>query len=534
MGSVSDTMSDFSSQKTSKQELVQLGLDNPKNATMISCPWIFQEYVEFRSQNMGLAYVGGFLEECGHKIIKYIDPMINGGDTIKTALFNDAHSMYRFGLSDQDIVNAIPKDTEYILINAPFTDSKFVLYPLCEAIKETCPDMIIIVGGVLATSLSIEIIKNSKVDIVVKGEGEISSAKILGGCKLSDIDGVVYKKNGVIYESKHNSEQFLDINELPLLKDGGFRPIEEYIKWSPRGNKADRTFSYITSRGCPFNCNFCSIPEKNQRWRSFSTKRVIQEIDYVIENYGINHIEIEDDNFTLKPDHSRPVLKYIADLRSSGVDITLSFPNGVMTKTLQREDVSAFKAAGVDILYLAVESGDKKNLILMNKSEPFKHLDNVLRVTEWCNEEDIKSGSFFILGYPGGIVSNLKYKEFILEHYHDDIIARENDDLVVRGETEESFLKTFDFMKKMKGAGVDFITPLIATPYPATNLYDVCKKFSWFRNNDTLNMLTTISYNNLQKDNINIETPWCSAEDAFNRWKMVAEYFPVKHNVIKE
>jgi radical SAM superfamily enzyme YgiQ (UPF0313 family) len=505
-----------------------------KNVVIICCPWLFQNQVEFKSQNLGLAYVGNFIKECGHNILKYIDPMMFGGEDVKQKIECNNYNIYRFGHGDEWIIDKIPDNVDYIFINAPFTDSRLALYPLCNKIKKVMPHIRIVIGGILATSSPLEVIRNCGIDIVVKGEGEIASARILREDNLSEIPGIAYKIGIDVVENDGLAEKVYDINCLPGLSDVSFIPIGEYIKWSPRGNRADITLSYITSRGCPFSCNFCSVPTNKQALRELDTDRVIHEIDFFIDEYKINHLEIEDDNFTFNHDHSRPIVNHIAELRENGVDISLSFPNGVMIYSLDKDDILGFKKAGVEIVYLPVESGDIKNLILMNKPYAFEHLDKSLEVARWCKEVGIESGAFFIIGYPGGRVKSFKYRDFILSHYKNDIIDYNDDSLLVMGEDQKSFEKTFQFMKKIKAQGVSFITPLIATPYPSTNLYNVCSENSWFRHEDDINRIVTISYQDLKEEFINISTPWCSNSDIYDRWQMVRDNFDIKNNVIKE
>ena len=100
-----------------------------KNVTLLACPWVFQGEPEFQSQQLGLAYIGSYLIECGHNVVKYIDPMLNNGHTKSTPIQTEYQTIYRVGISDEEIINQIPNDCEYILINAPFTDSRFVFYP---------------------------------------------------------------------------------------------------------------------------------------------------------------------------------------------------------------------------------------------------------------------------------------------------------------------------------------------------------------------------------------------------------------------
>ena len=505
-----------------------------KKATLLACPWVFQGDPEFQSQQLGLAYVGSYLEECGHEIVKYIDPMLSGGQFVKEAIRTEYQTIYRVGHTDEWILSNIPSDTDYVLINVPFTDSRFVFYPLCNKIKDRFPSIPIIVGGILATTLPYQIMNETATDIIVKGEGEIATARILNDEPLDSIAGVLFKdQDGEVRENASRSEQLPNIDEIPWITKHHFRPMDEYVNWSPRGNQIDKTFSYITSRGCPFTCEFCSIPEKGQRWRSFSSERVIEEIQYMIDNYGVTHLEIEDDNFTLKSRHSMPILTYFKELRQGGYPLKPSFPNGVMIDRLDRDHIFAMKDAGTEMIYLPVESGHLRNLVAMDKPVATEHLSKTLEVAQYCGESGIDAGAFFIIGYPGGRVWKTKLKDLVYADYKDSIIAEDDVSVWIKGEDEESFEHTITFAKQLKDVGVQFITPLIATPYPGTALYDICEKFSWLRREDHSQMITTISYQNPRQEFINIETPWCSATEAFQRWQHMSDLFPIRHNVIK-
>ncbi|MDO8492722.1 MAG: radical SAM protein [bacterium] len=502
-----------------------------KKVTLIACPWAFYDEVEFRSQQLGLGYIGAYAEKFGHEVVAFIDPMVNGGEKEKMSLKTKYQMTHRFGFSDDWIVSQIPKETDVIGINAPFTDSRLLLYPMVKKIKATFPKIPVVVGGVLATTLPRQVIEASGCDIVVKGEGEIAFARIVNGEPWESIPGIVFRRNnGEIFESPLRSEQLVSIDDIPP-PGYNFRPMKEYVGWSPRGNRADRTLSIISSRGCPFMCEFCSIPEKGQRWRPFTPERVLDEIKNAIKLWGVNHIEFEDDNFTLVEKRAIEVLKYLRDLRKSGYEIFCSFPNGIMIDRMSKELAVLMKEAGAEIAYLPVESGDTRVLMSMAKPDAEHHLTKTLEVAKWCVEAELFVSCFFIVAYPGGQVTK---KKFGTATYDSKIIRRGEDGVYMRGEDEEAFANTLDFCRKLTEMGVQGITPLIATPYPGTDMYDFCQKFGYLAYSDEADVLTTVSYAAMRPDFIQIETPWCSRPQAFERWQAMKNMFPVYHNVRKE
>lgn len=499
----------------------------PKKIALVASPWVFDDHVEFRSQQLGLGYVGAYAEKFGHQVVAFIDPMVEGGYQVKVPLKTKYRSTHRFGHPDSHTVSRIPKDVDVIGLNAPFTDSRLTAYPLIDAIKAAFPNVPLVVGGVLATTLSRQVLQESRADIVVKGEGEIAFARIANGEPLNKIPGVVYRgADGVIIENPLRSEQLRTIDSIPP-PGYHFRPMDEYAAWSPRGDSGRRTLSLISSRGCPFTCEFCSIPEKGQRWRPFTPERIIGEIDAVVEKYDINHIEFEDDNFTLQQERAAPILQHLIALRKKGMPIACSFPNGIMIDRMTKELATLMAEAGTDIAYLPVESGDTRVLCSMDKPDALNHLEKTHKVARFCVEAGLFVSCFFIVAYPGGAIRLKKYLQPEYEHH----LIYDGDDVYMRGEDEESFENTVNYCKRLRELGVHGITPLVATPYPGTELYYLCDKFGWLVFEDNKDVLTTVSYAHMKPEYIQIETPYCSRERAFSRWKDMAAMFPAYHNV---
>lgn len=471
------------------------------NVVLIAPPWIFKEEVEFVSQNLGLGYLASYLENQGHDVI-IIDAFFDGINK-----YSPLHTKYtdvlRWGLSEEEIIRLIPTDTDIIGITAPFTDSRFVVNPLSKELKKVFPSATLIMGGVYPSTLPSEAMKLSGADILVIGEGEIALSQIVAGRDWEKIKGIVFRRDGKVFETGKGIV-IKDIEKDLLMPSYDLRPMAKYVEWSPRGNKADKTLSVISSRGCPFRCNFCSIhPVYGHKWRAFSSQRVVGEIQMAIERFSISHIEFEDDNLTLEKNRAMDIFEGIKNLKGrSGEKIYWSAPNGVMIHSLDKEIIFKMRESGAELIYLPVESGDKKILKLMNKAHWENHLEKALEVATYCAEAKIESSAFVIIGYPG--------------------------------EDAKSFEKTLDFCRRLMDAGINRITPLIATPYPNTNLYCLCEKNGWLVHPDAENVLTYQRYSDFLPEFVHIETPWCSKEEAFQRYQIIRNMFPIRHNVRKE
>lgn len=468
--------------------------------TLIAPPWIFKEEVEFVSQNLGLGYLASYLKERGHEVV-IIDALIEGVG-ISSPLSTKYANVLQWGLSHEEIVERIPLDSKLIGITAPFTDSKFVVNPLSHLIKKTFPDTTLMIGGIYPSTLPEEAINSSAADVLILGEGEIPISQIAGGKRWEEIKGLVFKSGGAAVKTGKGEVVKNIENDIPM-PSYNVRPMEKYTSWSPRGNRQDKTLSMFSSRGCPFQCEFCSIHHVYGRmWRAFSAERIVREIQIAVDKFGVDHVEFEDDNLTLQKDRAVEIFDGIKKIRGkNGKQIAWSAPNGVMIDSLDRDLVFKMKESGAELLYLPVESGDTKILKAMNKCKWETHLDKTLEVLKYCVEAGIETSAFFIVGYPG--------------------------------EDRESFKKTLEFCEKLVDTGISAITPLIATPYPNTELYRLCKENNWLVHKDMENVLIYQRYSDFLPEFVLIDTPLCSRQEAYDRHQTMMHMFSSKHNVYK-
>ena len=166
----------------------------------------------------------------------------------------------------------------------------------------------------------------------------------------------------------------------------------------------------------------------------------------------------------------------------------------------------------------------------MDKPNAEGHLEKTLEVAKFCVEAGLLVSCFFIVAYPGGGVSRTKY---LKRAEYQDYFLRHGKNVYMKGEDEQSFETTLAFCRELKSLGVQGITPLIATPYPGTELYDFCAKFDCLAFPDEKNVLTTVSYSALKPDYVQVDSPWCSRQTAFDRWREMMDMFSTYHNVRK-
>lgn len=281
--------------------------------------------------------------------------------------------------------------------------------------REVLPKAIIVAGGPHPTLCPEETLAklSPQTDYLLRGETEESFPlfieKLEGRGTYEKIPGLVWRENGVV--KVNEISPIADINALPLpawdlINPQNYPPAQHGAFF----NKFPIA-PIVTTRGCPFNCGFCTAPILSGRqMRKRGADSVIAEIELLYHKFGIREIHIVDDNFTLDKAHAVSILKRII---ASKLPISLAFPNGVRIGTLDSELLDLMKQAGTYLISVGIESGSDKTLKRMDKQL------NVALIREkvaLIQSKGIDLAAFFILGFPDETVEDMKQSiEFSLE-----------------------------------------------------------------------------------------------------------------------
>ncbi|HSD58570.1 MAG TPA: radical SAM protein [Methanotrichaceae archaeon] len=272
----------------------------------------------------------------------------------------------------------------------------------------------------------------SDFDVVVVGEGEQAAAEILkayeSGSDLRSIKGIAYRQDGrVVLTPKRELENDLDKIAFPARD---LFPNQMYIDhWKKRFGYS--TTTVITTRGCPFSCEFCSNAVFGVSYRERSQKNVLDEVEEAL-SFGYDRIHFADDVFTL----NRKRLLHLCD---EIISRELDFPWECLGRvdSIDRATAEAMKRAGCRRIFFGIESGDDSVLRLMNKKIT---TSDARRAVEAAQSSGLKTGAFFILCYPG--------------------------------ETDDTVLKTIKFATSLP---VDYLSFTMPYPLPGTALYERVK-----------------------------------------------------------
>lgn len=324
------------------------------------------------NQNLALGYLSSWLKKHGHQTL-VINAFNSGIETAVQAPLG-AQVLFRIGLSYEEIIERIPVSTDCIGISVPFSNAFPIVRDLTTALRKrfSSSKVPIIFGGIHASAFPEQCLA-AGADYVIAGEGERPLLAFADGTPVQSIPGLRGRHTA---PSTGNSAIVEDLDTIPF-PDRSAVDLALFTKHPPRGGPPNPTITLLTSRGCPFACNFCSVfPVYGRGWRARSAGNVLEEIDYWYSSHGVRHFEFEDDNLTLKPDRARAIFE---GMTSRFPGITWAAHNGVRIDTLDDDLLGLMKRSGCLQLNLAIESGNAVVLAAMNKKLSLEKVEQVVR-----------------------------------------------------------------------------------------------------------------------------------------------------------
>jgi radical SAM superfamily enzyme YgiQ (UPF0313 family) len=228
-------------------------------------------------------------------------------------------------------------------------------------------------------------------DYCLLGEGEETLVELLNQLSAGKEAGQVI---GLASRNTLHPSRRPDISDLDKLPFPAWDlvDVERYRKlWLEHHGYF--SMNMVTTRGCPYHCNWCAKPIWGQRYNSRSPENVAAEMKWLKENFAPDHIWFADDILGLKPNW----IERFAVLLSEA-DAVIPF------KCLQRADLvnektaAALAKAGCKTVWLGAESGSQKILDAMDKGD---RVEDIYRAAKLLRENGIEVGFFLQFGYPG-------------------------------------------------------------------------------------------------------------------------------------
>jgi len=200
----------------------------------------------------------------------------------------------------------------------------------------------------------------------------------------------------------------LDVYPMPAYH---LLNLEEYMVAARRGKDGwrldpRRNVPIVTSRGCPFQCMFCSIHlHMGRRFRTHSVPYVLAHVRHIVTKLGHRVIFFMDDNMGLDARRFEAMLDGFLAMKAEGLGFTWRTPTGMRTDRLTFEIVRKAREAGCEAISLAVESGSQRVLdeVIHKKLD----LAKVVEVAGWCRQVGIKARAGYIMGLPGETLADI-------------------------------------------------------------------------------------------------------------------------------
>jgi anaerobic magnesium-protoporphyrin IX monomethyl ester cyclase len=292
----------------------------------------------------------------------------------------------------------------------------------------------VVMGGPHVSFFDTDALASGAVDYIIRNEGEYSFRSLIRYLSreipIEEVGGLSYVQNNEIMRTP-NPPFIADLDALPL-------PARELLPLRRYGEKIDGRpmTTMITSRGCPFNCNFCSSSQfSGVRWRPRSVDGILDEIEILYRKHDYRAINFIDDNFTLNPDRA---VKLSERIIASGFDLYWEAMSHVETVVKNPGMVSVMAKSGLKWMFLGFESGSQE---ILNEYGKKSSLQDAKKAVDILHANNVKIIGAFILG--------------------------------ALGDNERTMRETINLAKSLNPSRAQFS---LLTPYPGTKLFERVKE----------------------------------------------------------
>lgn len=396
----------------------------------------------FLSEPLGLICLASYLKQVFKEKIK-IDILDLYALGANSPIAKD--DFYVLGKNDENFIKEKLKkiNPDLIGITCNFTAYAIDSLEVASIVKNIFPHVPVVLGGAHATIEAESIIKNNKsIDYIVRNEGEITLEYLLrflrGEISIDEVKGITFRKSEGGIVSNPERELIKDLDILPI-PDRSFIDMEFYEESNKKYVwyiRKEPVATIMTSRGCPYNCIFCSTKVMWKKiWRPRSLEKVFEEIELLVSKYGIREIIINDDQFFTKRDRIDEFCKYFIERK---LDLTFSVDAGVSVWLVDKKLLKEMRKAGFYSIRFPIETGNEVTLKFIRKPVDLCKTKELIKE---ANKLGFWTSANFIIGFPY--------------------------------ETRQEIAETIRYAFSSK---LDYASFLIAKPNAGSELYEIFKK----------------------------------------------------------
>ncbi len=397
-----------------------------------------KEYFSFYkpAPPLGLMYLTAYLKKHGleSKIIEL------GIFDIKKAILSK--DRVRFGLSDKKILSFLKKEKPKIVgITSMYSVYYRDVMEIAAIVKKYNRRIKVVIGGNHASSYFNFILKDKSIDFVVIGEGEQTFLELCRDLLAKRrnwrrIKGLAFNQKGKIIKTPPRG-MIANLDEIPFPA----REAIDFKKYLVGKEETPYLMRYpaagvITSRGCPGNCVYCTVKAVwGRTWRGRSPENVVDEIEHLIQKYGVKEVSFFDDSASVNKKRWRAICD---EMIKRKVEIKWSTPNGIAHWTLDKPLLKKMYQAGCYRVTFGIESGNPQTRKFLGKPYLLSQAKKIIRDANKLGMWTICTN---IIGFP--------YEKM------------------------NSIRDTINFAKK---SGTDFATFYLLIPQPTADVYQYFRK----------------------------------------------------------
>ena len=368
-----------------------------KNILLVN-PWIadFAAY-DLWSKPLGLLAVGGFLEDYGYNISlidlqnreywgmeqkqgkyaqtgrgKYHKTIISKPDPVQD--ISRHYGLY--GATRQQFTNELEaRSPDAILVTSQMTYWYPGVQKTVDILKDEFPNVPLIQGGIYVTLCPEHAHQQINADYFIKGAGEKRGLELLDG-----IFGI--------------NRNYSNISEL----------VSSRLPWHLY-DELD-SVSILSSRGCPYNCDFCATKTLQPKFFMREPADIINEIKYIYNNFDLNNIAFYDDAlFFNKEEHIKPILRRLGQME---LDINFHTPNGLFTSEIDQELAELMYKNQFTTVRLSLESSVTKWLDSASNKVTKHDFQRAIQHLKEAGYNSTDIETYLIMGLPGQTVQEVK------------------------------------------------------------------------------------------------------------------------------
>ncbi len=346
---------------------------------------------------LGLSYVAASLRQAGHEVT-LLDAVALAPEQVTQGA---RKQLFALGLTPAQIVERIAPDADVIAVTNMWSFSWPLVRELIQAVKRAHPGKPILAGGEHFTGLPEFSMEQAPIDFIVLGEGEEGAVEVLAGLAdpatdWSAFPGIVNRgPDGKPVRSQQTRARGGEVDAIrgPAwdLVDIDTYDEHDYVN----GLKTGKTIPILATRGCPYQCTYCSSPNMwTTRWYPRDPKDVVAEMAHYHERYGATNFPFQDLTAIVKREW---ILAFCDELRTRKLPITWQFPSGTRCEVIDEEVARGLAETGGRSLALAPESGSERTRKLIKKQ---MKTESLLKAVRNSVRHGLNVTCFIVIGFP--------------------------------------------------------------------------------------------------------------------------------------